>query len=50
MRIRRKLERAGEVGQDGEQAGEGVGDVEDLLLAFLEVLVVGEGEALDERC
>ena len=41
-------ERAGEVGEDAEQAGEGVGDVEDLLLAFLEVLVVGEGQAFDE--
>ena len=44
-----ELERAGEVGQHAEQAGEGVGDVEDLLLAFLQVLVVGEGQAFDER-
>ena len=44
-----ELERAGEVGEDAEQAGEGVGDVEDLLLAFLEVFVVGEWEAFDER-
>ena len=43
-----ELEGAGEVGQDAEQAGEGVGDVEDLLLAFLEVFVVGEREAFDE--
>ena len=40
-----ELERAGEVGEDAEQAGEGVGDVEDLFLAFLEVFVVGEWEA-----
>ena len=43
-----ELERAGEVGEDAEQAGEGVGDVEDLLLAFLEVFVVGEWEAFDQ--
>ena len=42
-------ELAGEVGQDGEEAGEGVGDIEDLLLAFLEVFVVGEGEAFYQR-
>ena len=44
-----ELEGAGEVGEDAEEAGEGVGYVEDLLLAFLEVFVVGEGESLDER-
>ena len=36
------------IGQDAEQAGECVGDVEDLLLAVLEVFVVGEWlEAFD---
>ena len=38
-----ELEGAGEVGEDAEEAGEGVGYVEDLLLAFLQVFVVGEG-------
>ena len=44
-----ELEGAGEGGEDGEDAGEGVGYVEDVLLAFLEVFVVGEGQAFDER-
>ena len=35
-------------GEDAEDAGDGVGCVEDWFLAFLEVFVVGEGEAFDE--
>src|SRR6185437_5380731 len=40
-----ELQRASKVRQHAEEAGEGVGDVEDLLLTFLEVFVVGERQA-----
>ena len=35
-------------GQDAEDSGDGVGGVEDGFLAFLQIFVVGEGEAFDE--
>ena len=43
-----EVEGAGEVGKDAEEAGEVSADVEDLLLAFLEVFVVGERQAFDQ--
>ena len=48
MSVEAELEGAGEGGEDAEESGDGVGDVEDWLLAFLEVFVVGEREAFDE--
>src|SRR3982751_4059762 len=46
--VEAKLEGTGEGGEHAEDSGDGVGRVEDGLLAFLKVFVVGEGEALDE--
>ncbi len=46
--VEAELEGCGEGGEDAEDSGDGVGGVEDGLLTFLEVFVVGEGEAFDE--
>src|SRR5437764_13359824 len=46
--VEAELEGAGEGGENAEHSGDGVGRVEDGLLAFLKVFVVGEWEALDE--
>lgn len=43
-----EVEGAGEVWQDTEETGEGVGDIEDLFLTFLEVFVVGQRQPLDQ--
>src|SRR5271154_2275657 len=43
-----ELEGCGEGGEDAEDSGDGVGGVEDGLLTFLEILVVGEWQAFDE--
>jgi hypothetical protein len=46
--FRSEGECAGEGREDTEQAGKGVGNIEDLFLTFLKVFVVGEGQALDQ--
>ncbi len=47
--VEAELQRAGEAGENAQDACDGVGGIEDRLLTFLEVFVVGERQALDER-